>query len=283
MAHAKRTAYEIGARDQGKVEARIFPSAGCFVLQSAVKPNRQRGESAVYIPHLFREDDPSVLLDFMRAHSFITLVTVMDGVPFASHVPVVIETGAVARENAAEDTKAGIKRAIKAETMRITGHLAKANPQWRSFGAGEALAIFGGPHAYISPALYEKFESVPTWNYVAVHAYGPVRIVAAEEQESIRGMMDTLIATYDAGYQPQWEALPDRYREGMLQGVVGFEMTVTRLEGKYKLSQNRSAADRVNVAAALAASADSTIRATGEAMRVALQRDQAAHDDAGRA
>jgi transcriptional regulator len=210
----------------------------------------------MYIPHLFREDDADTLLAFMTAHSFITLVTVVDGAPFASHVPVVIGTNG--------------------DSLRITGHLAKANPQWHSFGAGEALAIFSGPHAYISPSLYEKFESVPTWNYIAVHAYGTARVISAEESETLRGMMDALIETYDAGYRAQWEALPERFREGMLQGVVGFEIAVTRLEGKYKLSQNRSVADRENVAAALAMSDDSAIRATGAAMRAALARDASA-------
>ncbi|HMO57916.1 MAG TPA: FMN-binding negative transcriptional regulator [Roseiflexaceae bacterium] len=205
----------------------------------------------MYIPHANREDDPAILLAFMREHAFITLVSILDGIPFASHVPVAL------RDDAGQFT--------------IIGHLAKANPQWRTFGTGEALAIFNGPHAYISPSLYEKHESVPTWNYIAVHAYGvPQPVFFNDAHAALEGSLRELIATYEAAYQTHWESLPVKFREGMLQGVVGFEIAVTRLEGKYKLSQNRSHTDQHTVAHALLASGDPAAQATGAAMQTQL-------------
>jgi transcriptional regulator len=206
----------------------------------------------MYIPNANREDDPATLLGFMRENSFITLVSMIDGAPFASHVPVALR----------EEAGGGIT---------IIGHLAKANPQWRAFGGGEALAIFTGPHAYVSPSLYAQRESVPTWNYIAVHAYGvPQPIFFTESRAAVEGSLSMLIATYEAAYQMQWDSLPEKFRAGMLQGVVGFELPVARLEGKYKLSQNRSHADRHAVTHALLASDDPAARATGVAMEAQL-------------
>nr|PZN25876.1 MAG: negative transcriptional regulator, PaiB family protein [Chloroflexota bacterium] len=205
----------------------------------------------MYIPRAYREEDRDTLLAFMRAHSFITLVSILDGVPVASHVPVAVR--------------------VEGAAITLVGHLAKANPQHAAFGRGESLAIFSGPHAYISPSLYDKRESVPTWNYIAVHAYGvprPVEVMA--ERAALEDGLRQLIATYEAAYQAQWDSLPAKFREGMLGGIVGFEMEVTRLEGKYKLSQNRHRADRERVAEALLQADDPAARATGAAMRATL-------------
>jgi transcriptional regulator len=205
----------------------------------------------MYIPRAYRQDDLDELLAFMRAHSFITLVSILGGAPFASHVPI------------------AVRRAGDAVTLH--GHLARANPQWQAFGGGESLAIFTGPHAYVSPAHYEQRESVPTWNYIAVHASGPVQALhAADDRAALEREIAALIETYEAAYQQQWDSLPERYREGMLKGVVGFTLTVTRLEGKAKLSQNRSAADQHRVAAALLGSHDPAAQAVGAAMQHSL-------------
>lgn len=208
----------------------------------------------MYIPNAFREDDAEKLVAFMRAYSFATLVSVLDGSPFASHIPLAVgwEQGAA----------------------RLVGHLAKPNPHWRAFGGGESLAIFTGPHAYISPSLYEseRRESVPTWNYIAVHAYGVPRVITlADSRQAVEEMLATMIETYDPSYASQWEELSNTFREGMMQGIAAFEMTVTRLEGKYKLGQNRSQADQRRVAESLLRSTDSTILGVGEAMRANLE------------
>jgi transcriptional regulator len=207
----------------------------------------------MYIPNANREDDQAKLVAFMRAHSFIALVSIVDGAPWASHIPVVVE-----------ETDEGVI---------ITGHLARANPHWQSFGQGETLAIFTGPHAYISPTLYEKHENVPTWNYIAVHAYGvPTIATFAEHPERLDAIVAALIAENEASYAQQWAELTPKYREGMLRGIVGFEMPVTRLEGKYKLSQNRSATDQEQVATALRHNDEPTIAAVGIAMLETMRK-----------
>ena len=206
----------------------------------------------MYIPDAFREDDVEKLVGFMRAHSFATLVSVIDGSPFASHIPLIVR-----REG---------------DSLRLIGHLAKANLQWKAFGGGESLAIFSGPHAYISPTLYERRESVPTWNYIVVHAYGVPQIVTlADSPPAVEKILQEVIESYDPSYASQWDELSDKFRHGMMRGIVGFEMPVTRLEGKYKLSQNRSQADQGNVAQSLLRNTDPTIAGVGEAMRANLE------------
>jgi len=202
----------------------------------------------MYIPNAFREDDTEKLVAFMQAHSFATLVSISDGLPVASHIPLVVTT----QDN----------------VVKLTGHLAKPNPQWQAFGKHESLAIFTGAHAYISPWLYEQRQNVPTWNYVAVHAYGiPQIITRAGAPELMEKMMEETIDTYESEYKAQWHDLSDSYREGMMSGIVGFEMIVMRLQGKYKLSQNRSYADRHNVARSLLHSPEPSAREVGEMMQ----------------
>lgn len=201
----------------------------------------------MYVPSAFQEEDPAQLLAFMQAHPFATLVSIQDGIPVATHVPLVIRQ--------------------EGENLMLFGHLARANPQWQAFSEQDSLVIFSGPHAYISPTLYEKPENVPTWNYIAVHAYGrPQPLHRQDNPEAMELMIEAMIATYEASYGSQWHSLPPAYREGMMQSIVGFAMTVTRLQGKYKLSQNRSPHDQQTVAASLAQSADPNQRALAEAM-----------------
>lgn len=209
----------------------------------------------MYRPTAFQEDNIDKLVSFMRANSFATLVSIVDGVPFASHIPLVVK---------AEE---GI--------VKLIGHLAKQNPQWQAFETVDSLAIFTGAHAYISPSLYKNHESVPTWNYIAVHAYGvPKSITFTHAPESMNKMINEMVDTYEASYKSHWHSLSNGFREGMMNGIVGFEMTVTRLEGKYKLSQNRSRADQENLSDALLQSTDTTIRSVGAEMKQNLQSDE---------
>jgi transcriptional regulator len=171
----------------------------------------------MYRPTAFQEDDIDKLVAFMRANSFATVVSIVEGSPIASHIPLVVT--------------------LHDGVVKLIGHLAKQNPQWQGFGTVESLAIFTGAHAYISPSLYEKRESVPTWNYIAVHAYGVPQIITRHDSpDSMHHMINGMIETYEADYHSHWHSLSDQFREGMMEGIVGFEMTVTRLEGKYKLS-----------------------------------------------
>jgi transcriptional regulator len=195
----------------------------------------------MYTPKHFREDDLAVLHTLMRDYSFAALVSAQEnGVPIATHLPFVFEP-----EPAPYGT--------------LHAHLALANPQWRTFAAGrEVLVIFQGPHAYISPSWYEAELSVPTWNYATVHAYGCPRIIT--DQTELYTQLETLITLNEAQFTEPWQfQLPTDYIERMMKGVVGFSIEITRLEGKFKMSQNRSANERVRVSAELRASQDATL------------------------
>ena len=206
----------------------------------------------MYLPKYNKEDDLDKLLGFMRQNSFATLVSTLGGELVATHLPIVatVENGVVT----------------------LLGHVARANPHALSFGTGEALAIFTGPHAYISPTLYEKEESVPTWNYVAVHAHGvPRALTFKDAPDAMQNLMDTTMDAYEPSYRAQWEGLSEKYRHGMMHGIVGFTMSVERLYGKYKLSQNRSRADQASVAAALAAARNPVVAEIGDLMKEKLE------------
>src|SRR5713101_1667407 len=191
----------------------------------------------MYIPKAFREDDISKLYNFIQAYSFATLVTLHEGMPFATHLPFLLD---------AERGPNGI----------LLAHMARANPQWHDFAsAQEVLVIFQGPHTYISPSWYEVELSVPTWNYAVVHAYGLPRLM--EEKSELYDLLKILIQTHEAHFEKPWPfQLPDDYLQKMMQGVVGFEIQITRLEGKFKLSQNRTASEREKVIDALQDSSD---------------------------
>ena len=177
----------------------------------------------LYVPEHFRFDDPDAQLAFIRAHGFATLVsTTREGELFVSHVPLFPERDADG-------------------TVRLLGHVSRHNPQAAALpAAARVLAIFEGPHAYVSPSWYRNHPSVPTWNYAVVHAHGTVRMLDVDE---LHAAVVELSNQYEMGRARPWKAtgLPANYVEGMLSNIVGFELTVERLEGKLKLSQNRPA------------------------------------------
>lgn len=184
----------------------------------------------------------------MRANPFVILVSPgppEDAVPFASHIPVFIqETG---------------------NKLTIRGHFAKANPHWRYLEQQpQCLTIFHGAHAYISPTLYATRESVPTWNYGAVHVYGSARLFSTPDQ--LQGMLYQLMGTFEPAYAQQWAGLDEAYRQRMLSHIVGFEITATKIEGKLKLSQNRTKDEQANVIASLSEAEDSVISGVAKLM-----------------
>lgn len=206
----------------------------------------------MYIPNFNREDDSEKLVGFMQSYNFATLVSILEGVPIASHIPVVTK--------------------FDGETVTLRGHLARANPHCGVLENTEMLAIFTGPHAYISPKNYKKLESVPTWNYVAVHAYGqPKTLTFKEKPEEMQTLVAELISVHEASYEEQWNSLSEKYQHGMMRGIVGFEMKVSRLEGKYKLSQNRSEVEQKAVARALRQNTDPTVSDVGVLMEEELE------------
>ncbi|MBI3832563.1 MAG: FMN-binding negative transcriptional regulator [Planctomycetes bacterium] len=207
----------------------------------------------MYIPAAFKESSREILHALMRAHAFATLVTVDQGAPFATHLPVLLD-------------------ADRGPHGTLRAHVAKANPQWQHFKDGaEVLVIFQGPHAYISPSWYQPGVSVPTWNYEAVHAYGRARIM--KDETELLGVLRDLVGVYERGFTIPWVYPEDEPRHrAMLASIVGFSIEITRLEGKRKLNQNRAAADREGVIAALRAAGDETSRAVAEAMAQDLKK-----------
>ena len=188
----------------------------------------------MYIPKYFENTDTGDIIAFMQLYSFGTIVTTQNEHIEATHIPFVIE------QDGGEVT--------------ITSHFAKANPQAQQLLDNEVLVIFSEPHAYISPKHYEKEESVPTWNYIAVHAYGKATIIDSRRQQLI--LMEKMISQYDTVYLDQWNNLPDEFKTKMLKGIVAFEIKVTSLQAKNKLSQNRSETERQSIINALEKSND---------------------------
>jgi len=138
-------------------------------------------------------------------------------------------------------------------------HMAKNNPQWREFFDDEVMVVFSGPHAYVSPRWYEQKERVPTWNYAAVHAYGTPKII--EERAAKYAGQERLVATHDPQWLPAFHDLREQYVTSMLEGIVNFEIKVTRIETRWKLSQNRGRREMELIAAELEKSSDSGVRA----------------------
>jgi transcriptional regulator len=199
----------------------------------------------MYIPQAFRVTDQQILHEFIERHSFATLVSVVEGKPFATPLPLLLE-----RTRSAHGV--------------LLGHVARANPQWQAFdGRREALAMFQGPHAYVSPSWYVTSPAVPTWNYTAVHVYGVPQVI--DDDQELSALLDKLIAFYEAGMPKPWSGeLPPDFRANLMKSIVGFVMDIERIEGKFKLSQNRSREDQRRVLEHLGTSTDPVDRALGE-------------------
>ena len=195
----------------------------------------------MYSPKFNVVTDRSILLEAMRAYSFAILFGRVDGAPSngeptnaplaATHLPLVVKDAG--------------------EHGMIEGHFAKANPQWQALAGRETLVVFSGPHTYVSPKLYVEELSVPTWNYIAIHAYGVLELI--EEPEAKDALLKDLIAIHEPAYADRWRELPEGFKRTMLAGIVGFRIPIARIDGKFKLSQNRKEVERNSVRAAQAA------------------------------
>ncbi len=204
----------------------------------------------MYIPASFAETDLGRLHEFIERHSFGILVTQSQGSSFASHLPFLLD-----REAGSNGT--------------LIGHLARANPQWRQVHSREVMVIFSGPHVYISPSWYEAQLVVPTWNYVAVHAYG--RVTWIEEPAKLREIVDASVQTYERSRPEPWTLnAPDEFINQLLQQIVGFRIEITRLEGKWKLNQNQPVERREKVIRALRDRDDDNAREIADAMTESL-------------
>jgi len=193
----------------------------------------------MYAPPYNRLENRAELLAFMRANNFCLLVTAPGGELGASHLPCIVEE--------------------RGERIMLGMHMARANPQWQGFFDDEVMAVFAGPHAYVSPRWYEQKERVPTWNYAAVHVYGKVRVV--DERELQYAAQAKLVAEHDPQWLPEFERLREAYMDDMLANIVNFEIEVARIETRWKLSQNRGRREQELIVAELENSADSSARA----------------------
>jgi transcriptional regulator len=201
----------------------------------------------IYAPRAFTTDDGAAVAHLIGDHPFATLITPGDPEPFISHLPL---------EYDAERGPKGI----------LLGHMARANPHWRHFGAKPSIAIFQGPHTYVSPSWYaEPATAVPTWNYAIAHVHGRVELMV--DAAETRALLDRMIRRYEEGRTQPWRLqLEGRSLAAMLDAIVGFRLTIERIDGKLKLSQNRSAEDRDRVIAALRAEDYADATATAEWM-----------------
>ena len=206
----------------------------------------------MYLPKSFEEDRLPVLHDAIRAAGLATLVTVTAAGPVASHIPMLLDAGS-------------------GERGTLLGHIARANPQWRETIAGApALAIFLGPDAYVSPTWYPSKQAtgkvVPTWNYIAIHAYGPPAFF--DDADRLRDVVARLTNRQEAGRPAPWSIAdaPSDYIASQLRAIVGVALPIERLEGKWKLSQNRPEADRAGVIAGLGEASDDRTKALHAAM-----------------
>ena len=188
----------------------------------------------MYSPKFNQVADRSILIEAMQAYSFAILFgpqsDLQSPVPLAAtHLPLIVK----------DEGEYGI----------LEGHF--ANRHWQSLAGRATLAVFHGPHSYVSPTLYVEELSVPTWNYIAVHAYGTLSLI--EDDPGKEALLKGLIEIHDPAWYEKWLAMPDGFRRTMLAGIVGFRIPIARIEGKFKISQNRKPEERRNVHAAQAA------------------------------
>jgi transcriptional regulator len=189
----------------------------------------------MYTPGFNQVTDRAVLIEAMRAYSFAILFgspysPQKESSPVATHLPLVVK----------DEGPHGL----------LEGHFARANRHWQALAGRETLVVFPGPHSYVSPTLYVDPISVPTWNYIAVHAYGTLSLI--EDEPGKDGILTGLIQAHEPSFAEKWRQMPSDFRRSMLAGIVGFRIAITRIEGKFKISQNRDEAERRNVQAAQA-------------------------------
>lgn len=179
----------------------------------------------MYIPKHFLAKDKDEIITFMKQYSFATIITAKGNIPTATHLPFIIS--------------------IKDDNIILTSHFARANEHWADIAENKLLVIFNEPHAYISPKHYEKELNVPTWNYFSVHAYGHGELIT--DEETIIEILEATISKYEIEYKQQWDRLPDDYKLKMIKGIVAFEIVITDLQAKKKLSQNKTAAEQEKI------------------------------------
>lgn len=203
----------------------------------------------MYIPKINLITDRDEIVAFMKRFSFATIITAKENVPLATHLPFLIT--------------------VRDDNIVLTAHFARANDQWADIENNKVLVIFSEPHAYISPLHYDKELNVPTWNYISVHAYGQGKLVM--DTDAIFKTLEKTIDNYEPAYRQQWENFPADYKLKMSKGIVAFEIVVTDLQAKKKLSQNRSDTEKQRIIDSLSKRNDTNEQIIAEYMK----KDQA--------
>jgi transcriptional regulator len=208
----------------------------------------------MYVPSAFAETDRTKLHQFIRENSFGMVVSQVDGLPFATHLPFLL-------------------RPTEGEHGTLLGHFARANPQWSQLPGQLALIVFTGPHVYISPTWYEANNTVPTWNYTAVHAYGQIEII--DSGEPLRGLLKQTVQLYEQTMPRPWVFdETGTFAARLLDQIVGFRMVIDRIEGKFKLNQNHPEERRRRVVRTLEGRGDENARGIARLMRDTLPAEE---------
>ena len=192
----------------------------------------------MYIPKNFLINDEQEIVDFIQRYSFATIISIDEQIPVATHLPFITS--------------------VRNGQLYLRAHFAKANLQWQNIKDQKVLIVFAEPHAYISPKYYDAELNVPTWNYVAVHVYGQVELLQ-EERQTLNVLEETII-NYEPGYKSRWDSFDESYKLKMIKGIVAFEVKVTDVQGKKKVSQNRTEIEKTRIITALQQSEKSNER-----------------------
>ncbi len=199
----------------------------------------------MYIPKTNLTTDKTEIVAFMKQFSFATIITAKDSFPIATHLPFLVTT--------TEDN------------IILTSHFAKANEHWQDIENNKILVIFSEPHAYISTKNYDKELNVPTWNYISIHAYGQGKLIT--ETEKTFEILEATIDNYETSYRQQWDNFPDDYKLKMSKGIVAFEILITDLQAKKKLSQNRTDTEKNKIIETLSKSNDTNEKLIADYMK----------------
>ncbi len=199
----------------------------------------------MYIPKINLVQDKIEIVEFMKRFSFATIITSKNNFPVATHLPFLVSQ--------------------KDENVVLSSHFARANKHWKELENNNVLVIFSDPHAYTAPKNYEKELNVPTWNYISVHAYGQGKII--DGPEKVFGLLEDTIDNYDASYKQQWDNLPLDFKLRMPKGIVAFDVVVTDLQAKKKLSQNKTESEQFKIINSLSKSSDTNEQIIAEYMK----------------
>ena len=199
----------------------------------------------MYIPKINLVTDRDEMVAFMKLFSFATIITAKDSLPVATHLPFLVT--------------------VKDDNIVLTSHFAKANEHWKYIEMNKVLVIFSEPHAYISPKNYDNELNVPTWNYISVHAYGQGKLITGTDK--VFELLERTIDNYETSYKHQWNTLPEDFKLGLSKGIVAFDIIVSDLQAKKKLSQNKTENERLKIINSLSKSANTNEQLIADYMK----------------